>query len=60
VCLTVIWELGEYVGDRLLDTALIPSTSNSAEDIFFGSFGGVVGIGSAAVVAVLRRREAVR
>ena len=34
IVLTVLWEVGEYVGDRLLDTALVPSKRNSAEDIF--------------------------
>ena len=38
--LTVLWEIGEYVGDRVLDTALIPSKRDSAEDIFFGTLGG--------------------
>lgn len=38
--LTVLWELGEYVGDRVLDTGLIPAWRDSAEDILFGSFGG--------------------
>jgi hypothetical protein len=56
-CLTVLWELGEYAGDRLLDTTLIPSKRNSAEDIFFGSFGGAVGIAFAGVVARLRRES---
>jgi hypothetical protein len=56
-CLTVIWELGEYVGDRLLDTALIPRRRDSAEDIFFGIFGGAVGITFAGVVALLRRES---
>jgi hypothetical protein len=55
--LTVIWELGEYAGDRLLDTTLIPSKRNSAEDIFFGIFGGAVGITLATVVAFLRRES---
>jgi hypothetical protein len=55
IFLTVIWELGEYAGDRLLDTALIPRKRDSAEDILFGTAGGVVGITFAAVVAVLRR-----
>jgi hypothetical protein len=38
--LTVFWEIGEYIGDRVLDTALIPSKRDSAEDIFFGTVGG--------------------
>jgi hypothetical protein len=38
--LTVLWEIGELVGDRLLDTTLVPGWRDSAEDIFFGTFGG--------------------
>jgi hypothetical protein len=37
---TVLWELGELAGDRVLDTALIPSARDSAEDILFGMMGG--------------------
>jgi hypothetical protein len=55
IFLIVIWELGEYVGDRLLDTALIPRKRDSAEDIVFGTAGGVVGITFAAAVALARR-----
>jgi hypothetical protein len=55
VCLTVVWELGEYAGDRLFDTALVPRKRDSAEDIVFGTLGGVVGIVFAAVVVSLRR-----
>jgi hypothetical protein len=40
LALTVMWELGEYLGDRVLDTALIPDKRDSAFDIFFGAFGG--------------------
>ena len=54
IVLTLVWELGEYAGDRLLGTALIPSKRNSAEDIFFGTLGGVAGITFAGVVAFLR------
>jgi hypothetical protein len=53
--LTVVWELGEYAGDRLLDTALVPRKRDSAEDIFFGTFGGAVGVAFGMVVASLRR-----
>jgi hypothetical protein len=42
--LTIAWEIGEYVGDRILDTALIPSRRDSAFDIFFGCIGGGLGI----------------
>jgi hypothetical protein len=53
--LTFVWELGEYAGDRLFDTALIPSKRDSAEDIIFGTAGGLVGITAAGVVAFWRR-----
>lgn len=49
--LTVLWELGEYLGDRALDTALIPSRSDSALDIFFGTLGGAGAIGLATLLA---------
>jgi hypothetical protein len=49
ISLTVLWELGEYAGDRLLDTALVPRTRDSAEDIFFGTLGGAAGITFSAV-----------
>jgi hypothetical protein len=56
IFLSAIWELGEYASDRLLDiSALIPRTRDSAEDILFGTAGGVVGITFAAVVALSRR-----
>ena len=42
--LTVGWEIAEYVADRLLDTALVPDRRDSAEDIFFGCFGGAAAI----------------
>ena len=55
IALTLVWELGEYAGDRLFGTALNPSKSNSAEDILFGTAGGLVGITFASVVAFWRR-----
>jgi hypothetical protein len=55
ISLTVLWELGEYAGDRLFDTALVPRKRDSAEDILFGTLGGAVGIVFGAVVASLRR-----
>ena len=55
IILALVWELGEYVGDRLLDTTLTPSKRGSAEDIFFGTVGGLVGITFAGVVAFWRR-----
>jgi hypothetical protein len=57
IVLTLLWELGEYVGDRLLDTALIPTRRDSAEDIFFGTAGGMVGITFASVVAFWRSSQ---
>jgi hypothetical protein len=42
--LTLVWEVGEYVGDRALDTALIPSKRDSAFDVFFGTVGGTIGV----------------
>ena len=40
VSVTILWELGEYVGDRALGTALQPNKTDSALDIFFGSLAG--------------------
>jgi hypothetical protein len=54
IVITLVWELGEYAGDRLLDTTLKPNKRDSAEDIFFGTAGGLVGITFAGVVAFLR------
>ena len=48
--LTVLWELGEYLGDRVLDTALIPSKRDSAIDIAFGALGGASGVVLASLV----------
>jgi hypothetical protein len=53
--LTVVWELGEYLGDRAFETALIPSRHDSAIDIFFGSLGGALGIGVAWLLLPRRR-----
>lgn len=47
--ITLLWELGELIGDRVLETALIPSARDSAEDIFFGTMGG----GAAILIAWL-------
>jgi len=47
--LGVAWEIGEYLGDRALDTALIPNRRDSALDIFFGTLGGTVTVGLAAL-----------
>ena len=56
VGVTLCWELGELAGDRVLDTALIPSARNSAEDIFFGTLGGGGG-GAVAIAWLLAPRE---
>jgi hypothetical protein len=44
IVITLVWELGEYAGDRLFGTALQPSKRDSAEDILFGTAGGLSGI----------------
>ena len=54
--LAVAWELGEYVADAALDTALIPSSRDSAQDIAFGLFGAALGVAAAWLLA--RRRIA--
>jgi hypothetical protein len=38
--LTILWEFGEYLGDTVLTTGLIPSRTDSAVDILFGTLGG--------------------
>jgi hypothetical protein len=48
--LTVLWEVGEWLGDRALSTALIPSKRDSAVDIFFGTLGGTLGVLLASLV----------
>jgi hypothetical protein len=37
---TLLWELGEYAGDRILTTSLQASKTDSFLDVFFGTFGG--------------------
>ena len=54
--LTILWEVGEWAGDRVLQTALIPNASDSALDITFGTLGGAVGTVIAAVVPSARVR----
>jgi hypothetical protein len=56
IVLTFVWEIGEYAGDLLLDVSLDPAVRDSAEDIVFGTAGGLVGIGLGLVVAVWRSR----
>lgn len=48
--LTILWELGELIGDRAFDTALIPSKRDSAVDISFGTLGGAAGVLLASLV----------
>jgi hypothetical protein len=50
LALGIAWEIGEYLGDRLLDTALIPDRRDSALDIFFGTLGGAFAVGVAALL----------
>ena len=57
IVLTLVWELGEYLGDRLFDTALEPGWRDSAIDILFGTAGGIVGIAFAGLAVSLRRAE---
>lgn len=52
--LTVAWEVGEYVGDRVLTTALVPSKTDSALDIFFGTLGGSATVALAWLLAPAR------
>jgi hypothetical protein len=54
--LTLMWELGEWLGDRELDTALNSSRRDSAIDVAFGTLGGSVGTMIAAIVPAPRRR----
>jgi hypothetical protein len=49
--LTILWELGELFGDRVLDTALIPSQRDSAVDILFGTVGGAAAVALAWLLA---------
>ena len=50
LALTVGWEFAEFLGDRALDTALVPSRLDSAYDIFFGCCGGAAGIVAARIL----------
>lgn len=54
--ITVLWEIGEYAGDRLLTTGLQPNKTDSAEDIIFGTFGGATTVALAWLLAPRRRR----
>jgi hypothetical protein len=48
---TLLWELGEYLGDRALGTGLQPNKTDSALDIFFGTFGGATTVALAWLLA---------
>jgi hypothetical protein len=52
--LTILWELGEYLGDRAFDTSLVPSKRDSAIDIAFGTFGGCVATALASMIPTRR------
>jgi len=54
--LTLVWEIGEVFGDRVLDTALIPSRRDSAEDIFFGTMGGAGAVFIASFLGRVKER----
>lgn len=57
--ITLAWEVGEYTTDRLLDTALRVNRRDSADDILFGTVGGLLGIALAGA-ASFRRRSVTR
>ena len=48
---TVLWEAGEFLGDRLLTTSLQANRTDSALDIFFGTFGGATTVALAWLLA---------
>ena len=52
--LTLAWEAAEYLGDRVLDTALVPNKRDSALDIVFGV---VAGSGAIALVRLFHPRR---
>lgn len=53
LALTIVWELGELIGDGILDTALVPSAGDSALDIILGCMGAAAGVGGAWLLIVL-------
>jgi hypothetical protein len=55
VSVTVLWEIGEYAGDRVLTTGLQPNKTDSALDIFFGTFGGATTVALAWLLAPRRK-----
>ena len=60
LALTVLWELGEWAGDRALETGLIPSRRDSAVDVFFGMCGATIAVLVARVLSRFARREPAR
>ena len=55
--LTVLWELGEFIGDHALGTALQPNKRDSAFDIFFGTLGGAATVTLAWLLAPRATRQ---
>jgi hypothetical protein len=51
---TILWELGEYLGDRAIGTALQPNKTDSSLDIFYGSLGGAATVALAWLLAPRR------
>jgi hypothetical protein len=54
---TLLWEIGELAGDRVLDTALVPNALDSAADVFFGTAGATGAIFAAWLLAPRHPRE---
>lgn len=54
---TVLWEIGEFTGDRLLSTGLQPDKSDSALDIVLGTIGGAATVALAWLLAPRRERK---
>jgi hypothetical protein len=55
--LTVLWEIGEFMGDRVLTTSLQADKTDSALDIFFGTFGGATTVALAWLLAPRTERR---
>jgi hypothetical protein len=53
---TVLWELGELVADRVIDTALNPNRRGAALDVFFGSVGGGAAVLLASMLPAPKQR----
>jgi hypothetical protein len=48
---TLLWEVGEFAGDRILTTSLQASKTDSVLDVFFGTFGGAATVALAWLLA---------